>query len=312
MEPTLRQLEYLVAVADSGTFVAAAERLKVSQPALSAQVAEAEHRLGVTVFERSRLGATPTPEGAALLDQARRVLDGVRELMRLAAERDGDLIGSLTVGVIPTIAPYLLPRIVREVRRRYPSAELFLREERTADLVESIRRGDVDFGVLAAPVPELDGSLEVAELGNDPFVLAVPEGAEVGKGTLAPDRVANALADLPMLLLEEGHCLREHAAGACTTIGVDKFGKVQGTGLSSLCQMVAAGMGATLLPVSAIEVEARPGSGLRLQRLGDPEPSRTIVMAWRPGAARRRHYDIIADALSGVIAESKSTNTALV
>lgn len=300
MEPTLRQLEYLVAVADTGTFIAAAQRMNVSQPALSSQIAEAEQRLGVTVFERSRSGATITPEGEALIEAARRVLDANRELMRLAAERDGDIVGELTIGVIPTIAPYLLPAIVREVRRRYPSAELYLRELQTIPLVESIKRGEVDFGILAAPVPQLDGSLDVSELGVDPFVLALPEGADP---SIDRDQIHDLtdLADLPILLLEDGHCLREHAASACSVLGVDNFGSVQASGLSSLCQMVAAGMGATLLPRSAIEVEARPGSGLALQEIGDPAPFRTIVMAWRPGAARREHYRVLACAFEPVV-----------
>jgi DNA-binding transcriptional LysR family regulator len=154
--PTLRQLEYLVAVAEQGTFGAAAEAVHVSQPAMSAQIAELEQKLGVTLFERDRRGARVTPEGEAIVTAARRVLAEAGELVRLASDRRGDLVGQLTLGVIPTMAPYLLPTVVREIRRRYPATELRLRELRTAELVAALLDGTLDLGLLAAPVPELD------------------------------------------------------------------------------------------------------------------------------------------------------------
>lgn len=292
--PTLRQLEYLVAVADHGTFGAAAEAVHVSQPAMSAQIAELEHKLGVTLFERDRRGARVTPEGEALVAAARRVLDEVAQLVRLASDRRGDVVGQLVLGVIPTMAPYLLPTVVREIRRRYPSTELRLRELRTAELVEALVDGTVDLGLLAAPVPELDRHVEVAELARDPFVLALPEGHPFAGAARLPQ---SALAGLPMLLLEEGHCLRTHAESACTQIGASPLGSIQATGLPSLSQMVAAGMGATLLPACAVEVETRPGSGVTVRRLRSPEPFRTVVLAWRVNSPRAGHFRTLADAL---------------
>lgn len=301
--PTLRQLEYLVAVADHGTFGAAAEALHVSQPALSTQVAEAEQRLGLTVFERGRHGATATPEGEAVLTAARRVLDEARELVRVAAERAGDLAGPLALGVIPTIAPYLLPVVVREVRRRFPDVELRLREERTADLLASLRGGTLDLALLAAPVPGDVAGIEVAELARDPFVLALPEGHPFAGRSRLPQ---SALAGLPMLLLEEGHCLREHAADACSVIGASSLGSIQATGLPSLSQMVAAGLGATLLPASALAVETRPGSGITTRPLRKPEPYRTIALAWRSRSPRADRYRALADGLRTPVAAACS------
>ena len=298
-QPTLRQLEYLVAVADHGTFGAAAEALHVSQPALSTQVAEAEQRLGMSVFERGRHGATATPEGEAVIAAARRVLDEARELMRVAHERSGDLSGPLVLGVIPTIAPYLLPVVVRETLRRFPSVELQLREEKTADLLVALRAGTLDLALLAAPVPGDLTGVVVAELARDPFVLALPEGHAFAGRERLPQ---SALASLPMLLLEDGHCLREHATDACNRIGASSLGSVQATGLSSLSQMVAAGMGATLLPVSALPVEARTGSGITTRPLRRPEPFRTIALAWRQRSPRAARYEALADGLRKPVA----------
>jgi LysR family transcriptional regulator, hydrogen peroxide-inducible genes activator len=292
--PSLRQLEYLLAVAEHGTFGAAASALRVSQPALSSQVAEAEQRLGLTVFERGRHGARATPEGEAVLTAARRVLEETHELMRVAAERGGDLAGPLVLGVIPTIAPYLLPAVVRETRRRYPAVELQLREDRTAALLAALRSGTIDLALLAAPIPGDATGIDVVELARDPFVLALPEGHPFAGAGRLPQ---SALAGLPMLLLEDGHCLREHAADACSIIGASPLGSIQGTSLPSLSQMVAAGMGATLLPASALAVEARSGSGITTRPLRKPEPFRRIALAWRTRSPRADQYRSLAGGL---------------
>lgn len=301
--PTLRQLEYLVAVAEHRTFGAAADALHISQPALSSQVAEAEQRLGMVVFERGRHGATPTPEGEAVLAAARRVLEEAQQMMRIASDRAGDLAGPLAIGVIPTIAPYLLPGVVRETLRRYPDVELQLREEKTADLLVSLRSGSIDLALLAAPVPGDATGIEIAELARDPFVLALPEGHPFAGRERLPQ---SALAGLPMLLLEEGHCLREHTASACSIIGASSLGSIQATGLPSLSQMVAAGMGATLLPASALAVEARPGSGITTRRLRKPEPYRTIALAWRSRSPRAEQYRSLAGALRAPVTSACS------
>jgi LysR family hydrogen peroxide-inducible transcriptional activator len=301
--PTLRQLEYMAAVAQHRTFGAAAEAVHVSQPAMSAQIAELEQRLGVLLFERDRHGARLTPEGAAVLVAARTVLDDVDRLIDVATTRAGDLVGPLYIGIIPTMAPYLLPTVVRETTRRYPDAEVHLVEARTSDLVASLEAGELDIGVLATPVPEIGPALVVAELAKDPFVLALPDGHPYAGRTRLPQR---ALASLPMLLLEEGHCLRSHAQAACSIIGASPLGSTQATSLPAACQMVAAGIGGTLLPASAIEVEARPGSGLTTRRLRRPEPYRQVSLAWRARAGRSEQYERLADALRAPIGEACS------
>lgn len=293
----------MTAVARHGTFGAAAESVHVSQPAMSAQIAELEQRLGVVLFERDRNGARLTSEGAAVLVAARTVLDDVDRLMNVATTRAGDLVGPFHIGIIPTMAPYLLPTVVRETTRRYPDAELHLVEARTRDLVASLESGELDIGVLATPVPEVGPALVVTELAKDPFVLALPDGHPFSGRSRLPQR---DLASLPMLLLEEGHCLRSHAQAACSIIGASPLGSIQATSLPAACQMVAAGIGGTLLPASAIEVEARPGSGLTTRRLGRPEPYRQVSLAWRSRAGRREHFERLADALRGPIAEACS------
>jgi LysR family hydrogen peroxide-inducible transcriptional activator len=301
--PTLRQLEYLVAVADHGTFGAAAEAVHVSQPAMSSQIAELEQKLGVTLFERDRRGARVTPEGEPIVVAARRVLDEAHALVLLADDRRGDVVGGLSLGVIPTMAPYLLPTVVREIRRRYPSAELALRELRTAELVAALLDGTLDLGLLAAPVPELERGVDAVELARDPFVLALPEGHPFAGTSRLPQ---SALSGLPMLLLEDGHCLRVHAENACSQIGAGTLGSIQATGLPSLSQMVAAGMGATLLPACALEVEARSGSGITTRRLRKPEPYRTVVLAWRSNSPRSEHFRTLAAGLAGPVADACS------
>ena len=301
--PTLRQLEYMAAVAHHGTFGAAADAVHVSQPAMSAQIAELEQRLGVTLFERDRHGARLTTDGEAVLIAARTVLDDVDRLVDVAAVRSDDLIGPLHIGIIPTMAPYLLPTVVRETTRRYPSAELHLVESRTADLVASVESGDLDVGVLATPVPEVGPSLSVADLARDRFVLALPEGHPYAGRSRLPQR---ALGSLPMLLLEEGHCLRSHAQAACSIIGASPLGSTQATSLPAAVQMVAAGIGGTLLPASAIEVEARPGSGISTRRLRKPEPYRQISLVWRRRAGRSEQYERLADGLREPIAATCS------
>jgi LysR family transcriptional regulator, hydrogen peroxide-inducible genes activator len=301
--PTLRQLEYLVAVAEHGTFGAAAEAVHVSQPAMSSQIAELEQKLGVTLFERDRRGARVTPEGDAIVTAARRVLDEAAHLVQLASDRRGDIVGHLALGVIPTMAPYLLPTVVREIRRRYPATELRLRELRTVELVDAVLDGTLDLGLLAAPVPELGRGLEVVELARDPFVLALPEGHPFAGDARLPQ---SALSGLPMLLLEDGHCLRTHAESACSQIGASPLGSIQATGLPSLTQMVAAGMGATLLPACAVDVETRPGSGVTTRRLRSPEPFRTVVLAWRGNSPRAEHFRTLAGALAAPVVRACS------
>lgn len=291
--PTVRQLEYVVAVADQLSFSRAADACGVSQPALSAQVREVEQRLGLSLFERGR-GRVSIPDHARpVLDAARRAVRAVDDVVDAAVDLRGELVGPVRIGVIPTMAPYLVPTLVRELRRRHPRAEPVLTEERTDDLVRRIELGELDVGLLAAPVPG-DG-LEVVEMAVDEFHLAMPEDHPlVGQGPLP----SGVLAGLPVLLLEDGHCLRDQAIEACASVGATAGGAIQGTSLTTLCQMVSAGSGVTLVPASALDVESRPGSGLVTRPLRDPRPNRVVVLAWRETSPLAGLYRSFAQAIA--------------
>jgi len=301
--PTVRQLEYVVAVADHLSFSRAAEVCGVSQPALSTQIREVEQRIGLTLFERGRAGVSIPAHARPVIDAARRAIRSVDDVVDAAVDLRGELIGPVRIGVIPTMAPYLLPTLVRELRRRHPRAEPVLAEERTDALVRRIELGDLDLGLLAAPVPGV--GLASRELATDEFHLAMAEDHPyVGEGPLP----AGVLSGLAVLLLEDGHCLRDQAIAACAAAGAETGGGIQGTSLTTLCQMVSAGGGVTLLPASALAVEARPGAGLVTRPLRDPRPSRTVVLAWRGTSPLAALYDAFAEALAPAVQASCPTH----
>ena len=287
--PTFQQLRYLVAIADAGTFAAAADEEFVSQPALSAQVKELERKLGTVLFERTPRGAMLTAEGAAVVERARVVLREMDELVR-ASQFDGTTLrGKIVLGVIPTLAPYLLPRLVKEFTVRHPSAQLHIRELRTNEMLESLREGSADFGLLALPVPSRE--FGTATVGVDDFVLAVPEKHPLanGKGPVKMDVLRNER----VILLEEGHCLRDQAAEVCS-LAFSEPSEIQATSMSALAQMVAAGMGVTLLPECARDVEASPGRGIAVRRFAGRPPSRTIGLVWRRTSPHAEMYSELA------------------
>ncbi|MEM7288355.1 MAG: LysR substrate-binding domain-containing protein [Actinomycetota bacterium] len=294
--PTLRQLEYVVALADHAHFGRAAEAVHVSQPALSAQVRELEDRLGVVLFERDRRTTRPTDVGADVVERARTILRDVDDLVAATTAQDGVIRGRLRLGSIPTMAPYLLPAITGAIRRDWPEVTLELSEARTAALVESIQEGATDVGLLATPHDT--GGLEVAELGDEEFVLTLPEHHELAGAGAVP---IDVLADLPVLLLEEGHCLREHAMSVCSLAGAADHAEVRSASLATLSQMVAAGVGVTLLPASALPVEARDGSGLVTRPFEAPAPRRGIALVWRRSDPRSPHYEQLAASLRRVV-----------
>lgn len=301
--PTLRQLEYAVAVAEFGHFGRAAAALHISQPGLSAQVRELERRLGVVLFERSRASTRPTPVGDEVLARARRLLADAADLLRVAQSHEGTVRGPVRLAAIPTLAPYLLPAVVVELRRRWPAVELELAELRTTDLVEAVVDAEVDLGLLATPVDI--GGLEVCDLGFEPFLLAVAAGHELaGHESVEDEPVpATVLADVDLLLLEDGHCLRDHALAACRLAGAaGSHRDVRNASLAVLSQMVAGSDAATLLPASAAEVEARPGSGVSTRTFAEREVGRMVSLVWRPSDPRAPLFTEAASALVGVVA----------
>lgn len=284
--PTLRQLEYAVAVDEFRSFSKAAVACQVSQPGLSAQVAELERRLGVALFERTRSATTPTPAGEEVLGRARAILRSVDDLLHVTDVHRDTVAGVLRVAAIPTMAPYLLSTVAHQLRRLWPDVRLELSELRTSALVEAVDNAHVDIGVLATPVDT--ASLRCVDLAFDPFVLAVAESSALaGLQRIAIER----LADHEILLLEDGHCLREHALAACTLAGTAHHREVHHTGLSVLAQMVAASDATTLLPTSAVSVEARPGSGLAVVPLDRGDIGRTVSAVWRPSDPRSGLYE---------------------
>jgi LysR family hydrogen peroxide-inducible transcriptional activator len=292
VRPTLQQMTYLVAVDEHRHFGKAAEACLVSQPALSAQIRELERRLGVTLFERGNRRVLPTAVGTIVIERARGVLRDTDELVAAARLDPRGLRGPLALGVIPTMAPYLLPGLLPVLTAAHRRVELHLHELKTAEILRQLREGGLDLGLLALPVAGED--LVTVALAEDPFVLALPENHPLAGSGPVPLRVVRGL---PVILLEEGHCLRDQALSVCRLVGSDAA-EMQATGMPTLCQMVATGRGVTLLPASAVALEARPGTGLTTRPFAEPAPSRTIGLAWRRTSPNETLYRRLAVLLS--------------
>jgi LysR family hydrogen peroxide-inducible transcriptional activator len=272
---SLRQLQYVVAVADTLGFHKAAARCHVSQPTLSSQVQQLESVLGVRLFERDRRRVLVTSAGTDIVARARRVLVEVDDLIATATRLREPFAGTLRIGVIPTIAPYLLPEVMPKVSAKYPKLSLVFREEKTSDIVRELADGTLDAGLLAL---EADiGECAHAEIARDPFVAALPKGHPLAR------RKRLALSDLEnehVLLLDEGHCFRDQALALCTKARASET-SFRATSLATLAQMVSSGAGITLLPSLAVPVENRRGQ-LEIRPFVKPTPSRTIALVWRP------------------------------
>jgi len=275
---TFRQLEYLVALADTLGFHRAAERAHVSQPALSAQIQQAEAVLGLQLFERNQRRVLLTPAGAMVVARARRVLREAEDLLASARLFSDPFRGSWRLGLIPTVAPYLLPEILPAIHRAHPELRLLLREERTPVLVRELQAGSLEAAILAE-VPDL-GDLVRVPLAEDPFLLAAPRDHPLA----ARRKVAlRDLEQVPLLLLEDGHCLRGQALAFCAKAGA-READFRASSLPTLLQMVAAGMGLTLLPALCAPLE-RSRAALALRPFARPVPGRRLVLAWRSGSA---------------------------
>lgn len=279
----LRDLRYLLALADHRHFGRAAEACHVSQPTLSTQIRKLEEELGVTVVERAPRRVMLTEAGEAIAQRARRVIaevEQMREIARLAHDPES---GTLRLGLFPTLGPYLLPHVVGPLRERYPKLELLLVEEKTAALIGRLREGRIDAAVLALPVD--DDGLEHTLLFDEHFVLAVPEAhplAAHGRRRLTLDMLRRE----HLLLLEDGHCLRDQALDICHLAGASEKDGFRATSLETLRQMVAAGVGLTLLPVLATKPPVPPQPNLRLLPFAPPAPQRRVALFWRKSSAR--------------------------
>ena len=272
---SLRQLQYAVAVADFLSFRKAAEQCRVSQPSLSAQLAALEQVLGTPLFERDRRRVLLTAAGAELVERARRVLMVADDVLEAAQRLRDPLAGTLRLGVIPTVSPYLLPSAAPALRAAYPRLTLVWTEEKTGVLVEQLERGQIDGAILALEA-EI-GDVEAEVIARDPFVLATPPGHPLAKSEVPATQADLKRTDV--LLLDEGHCLREQALAVCSRARASEL-EFRATSLPTLVQMVAAGAGVTLLPELSVPVET-PRSNLCLRPFAAPAPGRTLALIWR-------------------------------
>jgi LysR family hydrogen peroxide-inducible transcriptional activator len=298
---TLRQIQYVVAVAETLSFRRAAERCNVSQPSLSAQIAEMEACLGVPLFERDRRGVLLTTAGNELLDRMRRVLLEVDDVVETARRFLNPFTGTLRIGVIPTMGPYLLPKIAPALRKTYPKLTLVWREDKTEALVRAINSGDLDAAFLAL---EADlGDLEYDPIAKDPFVLATPHSHPLSKS--AVPIASRQLRGEAVLLLDEGHCFRDQVIDFCSNTGTEELG-FRATSLPTLTQMVASGMGITLLPEMAVSTE-KQRSALEIRPFARPVPYRTIVLGWRRRTALAGTLQGIAEITRSALQKAKGT-----
>jgi LysR family hydrogen peroxide-inducible transcriptional activator len=278
----LKDLRYLVAVADSRHFGRAAERCFVSQPTLSAQLKKLEEYLGVQLIERAPKRVQLTPAGEEIVERARRILDASDEIVELARGHRDPLAGRLKLALLPTIGPYLLPNVASRLRKQLPRLELMLYEYQTDAMLEKLHSGEIDVGILALPVA-MDG-LDSRELYREPFTVALPSNHRLAKR--ASIKVGD-LAHETLLLLEDGHCLREQALDICSSVDAHEKQDFRATSLETLRQMVAAGVGITLLPELAARGAYGNARGVTIKPFARPTPTRTIGAVWRKSSARR-------------------------
>jgi len=257
-------------------------------------VQAAEDLLGVQVFERDRRSVLITPAGEEVVGRARLALDAIDTVGDAARRRAEPLVGPLRLGVIPTVAPYWLPALLPEVRRRFPRLELILREDQTARLLAQLDAGQLEAALVALPVP---GDVTTAPIARESFVVAAPRGAALlhKRGRLAE----RDLEDETVLLLEDGHCLRDQALAVCDRSGAVESMEVRATSLPTLVQMVAGGLGVTLLPETAAAALVHARGPVDVAAIGKPSPGRTIGLAWRTSSARLRELRLLAEVLSG-------------
>ena len=276
----LRDLKYLVALADHRHFGRAAEASFVSQPTLSTQIRKLEEELGVALVERAPRRVMLTPVGVDIAERARKVIADVEQMGEIARRSMDPEAGTVRLGLFPTLAPYLLPHALPGIRRKFPRLELLLVEEKTDQVLARLRDGRLDAGILALPLH--DEQLHLEPLFDEPFVLAVPRAHALASRASVP---VSELDDRHLLLLEEGHCLRDQALEVCRLAGADERDGFRATSLETLRQMVAAGVGITLLPVLAVQPPVPPSPDIALVPFRRPAPHREIAMVWRRSSA---------------------------
>lgn len=291
----LRALQYFVKLADLRHFSKAAEACFVSQPTLSTQIKKLEDELGVQLVERSPKNIMLTPVGEEIADRARLVLSDIDQIRAVARRSGNPADGVLRLGLFPTLAPYFLPHVVPGIRARYPNLTLQLAEEKTETILSMLRQGGLDAGVLALPIN--DDGLAMERLFAEPFVVALP-----GEHPLA-ERESIAMSDLEhteLLLLEEGHCLREHALEVCALAGAHERVDFHATSMETLRQMVGAGVGLTLMPLLAVKPPIAATENVAIRPFEDPVPKRTLALVWRGSSALSGFFSELAENLKAL------------
>ena len=303
--PTLKQLQYLVALKDHGHFGRAAEACFVTQSTLSAGLRELESLIGVVLVERTRRVVRFTPLGLRIADKAQRVLREAEELSDLARAAGKPLSGELRMGVIPTIAPFLLPRILPQLRAQWPDLKLYLREETTPAACDSLHRGHIDCILLALPYQ--CGDIQSADLFDDRLYVAFPSDMPDPPARILPE----AIDETRLLLLEDGHCLKDHVLSACNRPELRAEAAMLGTSLHTLVQMVDNGLGVTLLPKMALDAGILDNTHIVVRPLDTERPSRRIALVWRSGSPREKEFRLLADALRrGCVGETAEADAA--
>jgi LysR family hydrogen peroxide-inducible transcriptional activator len=292
----LKDLKYLVALADTGHFGKAAERTFVSQPTLSAQLKKLEEFLGVKLVERQPKNVQLTDVGKQVVVRARRMLDEGEQIISLARNNTDPLAGKLKLGLIPTIGPYLLPRIMQKIRKALPDLGLMLYEHQTEPLLKHLKDGDIDLGILALPIAH--EGLQTRALYEEAFTVALPNDHPLAA---RPTIRVQDLKGQTLLLLEDGHCLRDQALEVCSRIEVREAEDFRATSLETLRQMVVAGLGLTLLPETAVESPFGSQRGLTIRQFAKPVPTRTVGAVWRKSSTRAAAIAAVCDVVENVM-----------
>ncbi len=299
----LRDLKYLVALADHRHFGRAAEASFVSQPTLSTQLKKLEDELGVQLIERGPRQVLLTEVGEAIVERCREVLNEIEQIREEARRHRDPEAGSFRLGLFPTLGPYLLPHVMPQLRTRFPQLEMYLVEEKTEVLLQMLQRGELDATVLALPI-ESHHSFEQEVLFDEPFVLALPSDQPLPRHMPVPMLELKAQS---LLLLEEGHCLRDQALEVCARTGARERAGFRATSLETLRQMVAAGVGMTLLPILSVKPPVASNPAVRLVAFETPAPIRTLGLLWRKQSARARLMPALAEVLRAVPPELLQT-----
>jgi len=295
--PTIKQLQYLVSLREHGHFGKAADACFVTQSTLSAGLRELETLLGVTLVERTRRVVRFTPLGEKVADKAVRVLREVEELAEMARAEGKPLHGELRMGVIPTIAPFLLPAMLPLLRREWPKLKLYLREETSQAACDALHRGQIDCVLLAMPFA--CGDVESAPLFDDRLFVAYPRG-EAPRGAMID---VSAIDESRLLLLEDGHCLKDHALSACNRPELRANASMMGTSLHTLVQMVDNGLGLTFVPSMAIEAGILAGTQVDAKPLRSDHGYRQIALIWRRSSPRENEFRLLAESLRAIVRE---------